>query len=243
VIQNLLRNLPLVTKNLLIINILMGVVSLVYAGDNYFGLNGILGLHYPGSISFSPFQIITHMFMHGGISHIFFNMFALIMFGSALEQIWGPKRFLIFYLLTGLGAVALHLGAMHLEVLSILSDYSAAEAQSITEQINNLWATGKVPTADELQRITGIFVTPTVGASGAIFGLLVGYGVLYPNRELMLIFLPFPIKAKYFIPGLILIELFMGVGNYEFDNIAHFAHLGGALIGFIIVKWWQKKGL
>jgi membrane associated rhomboid family serine protease len=243
VIQNLLRNLPLVTKNLLIINVLMAVVSLFYAGDNYFGLNGILGLHYPSSISFSPFQIITHMFMHGGPSHIFFNMFALIMFGSALEQNWGPKRFLIFYLLTGLGAVALHLGVMHLEVLSILSDYSAAEAQSVVAEINYNWSIGKVSTLAELERITDIFIAPTVGASGAIFGLLVGYGVLYPNRELMLIFLPVPIKAKYFIPGLILIELFMGVGNYEFDNIAHFAHLGGALIGFIVVKWWQKKGL
>lgn len=222
-LEHLWRNIPPVVKNLLIINLLVFVAMYLFQNTEN-DLRGLLSMFYFDSPLFKPMQIVTHMFMHADPFHIFFNMFALLSFGSLLERMWGPKRFLLFYLITGLGAVVLHQTAMMYEV------YSATGSIRVYDN-------GVVP---NIQRVIDIYTTPTVGASGAIYGIIIAFGMLFPNTELMLMFFPVPIKAKYLIPFMILMELFLGVNNFEWDNIAHFAHLGGALFGFILVRIWKK---
>lgn len=174
--------------------------------------------------SFMPIQIITHMFMHANLGHIFFNMFGLLMLGSILERVWGPQRYLTFYMITGFGSVLLHMAVQAFMVFK---------------------ATGTVnPTMallDAHPEVWGTYFSSTVGASGAIFGVLTGFGVLFPNTELYLMFIPIPIKAKYFVSVYILIELYLGIQMSSGDNVAHFAHLGGALFGFLLVKYWNKN--
>ena len=182
-----------------------------------------LGLHYPTSEYFRPFQIITHMFMHAGIAHIFFNMFNLYMFGTVLERVWGPKRFLEFYFITGFGAMLLHLGVQAIEIFNICG--TVAPSAIIV---------------NDNTKLLSIMVVPTVGASGAVFGLLTAFGILFANTDLY-IYGAIPVKAKYLVGGLILWELYRGFVYDPSDNVAHFAHLGGALIGFIIVKIWNKN--
>lgn len=222
-LEHLWRNIPPVVKNLLIINLLMFVAMLIFKGTEN-DLIGNLSVFYFDSPLFKPVQLVTHMFMHGNFAHIFFNMFALVSFGSLLERIWGPKRFLTFYLITGLGAVALHQFAMMYEVYQI-----AGTIRPYSEE-SEIFS----------HKLVEIYSTPTVGASGAIYGIIIAFGMLFPNTELMLMFIPVPIKAKYLIPFMIILELYLGVNNFEWDNVAHFAHLGGALFGFILVKMWTK---
>lgn len=210
--------MPEVVKNLLIINGLVFLLTFLYPEWTH-----RLGLYYFSSEKFQPYQIITHMFTHGGTFHLLFNMFALWMFGSALERIWGPKRFLAFYLITGLGAMFLHQAVNALQVYQ--------ETGSIVLEKYDLIS----------RKLQMIYHIPMVGASGAIYGLLVGFGVLFPNTQLMLLFPPIPIKAKYFIPILIAVEFFMGARMGQMSNIAHFAHLGGALFGFLLVKYWNVR--
>jgi membrane associated rhomboid family serine protease len=166
------------------------------------------------------------MFMHGGPGHLFFNMYALWLFGQIIERKWGTKRFLIYYFVTGLGAVILHQFAMYLDYQSLVVGVSP-EGRDLFNQI-------------DLNKASIIVSTPTVGASGAIMGLLLAFGMLFPNVELQLMFIPIPIKAKYFVIGYAVLELFLGVSNFEWDNIAHYAHLGGMLFGFIFIKVWGK---
>ena len=230
-----LGGIPPVVKNLLIINVIfyIGTVFL------YPALFEKLSMHFVLSEAFQPFQIITHMFMHSqfGFMHILFNMFALWMFGSPLERVWGPQKFLTFYLITGLGAIGLHTLVTYIEFQSLTSALSSIEIQTIVEA-SRYEAERMQP---NFQKIWMVYNGEIVGASGAIYGLLVAFGMLFPNTPLMLIFFPVPIKAKYFIPILMVIELTMGVGQFRWDNIAHFAHLGGALFGFIIVMIWKKN--
>jgi rhomboid-like protein len=183
-----------------------------------------LALFYPASPLYKPIQLIGHLFMHANFMHIFSNMFALFMFGTVLERVWGPQRFLFFYFVTGLGAVALHLGVQ----AWILYNFTGSFAPSI-EQLS------------EFPQIANTYIIPTVGASGAVFGILAAFGLLFPNTEMMLIFLPVPIKAKYFISLYIFWELYRGMSMADGDNVAHFAHLGGALFGFILVKLWNRN--
>jgi len=226
-----MNNITPVVKNILIINVLF------YAATWLFNQQGIsltqyLAVFYFDSPFFNIWQPITYMFMHSErtIMHIFFNMFALYSFGSILEAHWGGKRFINFYLITGLGALALQWGVQALEVYqitgSIVNDFSALTAVS----------------PEHLETLAGIYRGPMVGASGAIFGLLVAFAMLYPNIEMYIMFIPVPVKAKYIIPVYIVIELFLGVGRFEGDSVAHFAHLGGALIGYILVRLWRRKG-
>lgn len=172
---------------------------------------------------FLPIQIITHMFMHGSVSHIFFNMFGLLMLGSILEKVWGPHRYLLFYLTTGFGAVLLHMAVQAFLVYQATGSINPTMA--MLESSPDAW---------------GTYFSSTVGASGALFGVLTAFGVLFPNTELYIMFIPIPIKAKYFVIFYILMELYLGVAMYGGDNVAHFAHLGGALFGFILVKYWNK---
>jgi rhomboid-like protein len=220
-------NIPPVVKNLLIINVIFFAAT--YLFKQQINLEEYLSVFYFDSPYFKIWQPITYMFMHGSVAHIFFNMFALYSFGSVLEAHWGGKRFINFYLITGLGALALQWGVQ------------AFEVYQLTGSVFNNLATLNVSDAMEVKTLQQIYFGPMVGASGAIFGLLVAFAMLYPNLEMYIMFIPVPVKAKYIIPVYIVIELFLGVARFEGDSIAHFAHLGGALIGFILVKLWKNK--
>lgn len=229
--NNLFGNLPTVTKNLLIINIICFIGSMIFKQATTF-----FGVFYPDSPFFKIWQVITYMFMHGSFAHIFFNMFALVMFGGVIERILGPKKYLNYYLISGLGALVLQYGIQAIEVYNIAGTVRASQF------LNFNFTSGMVSTnlpisKDQLHTLLSIYGTPLVGASGAIYGLLLAYGYLFPNAEIMLIFLPIPIKAKYFIPILIVIEIFLGFSNSG-GSIAHLAHVGGALFGFILLKIW-----
>lgn len=214
--------LPVAVKNLLIINTILFLADMVLAR---FGidLSDILGLHFFLASGFRPWQLFTYMFMHGNFSHLFFNMFALWMFGATLENIWGPKRFLLFYILCGLGAGLMQEGVQYIEYITSLSHYQ------------NVNMGGQIlPMGQYLNYMT------TVGASGAIYGLLLAFGMMFPNSMIYLYFL-FPIKAKWFVIGYAVIELLTGIFATS-DGVAHFAHLGGMLVGLIILLVWKKKG-
>ncbi|MEF8845308.1 MAG: rhomboid family intramembrane serine protease [Bacteroidales bacterium] len=229
---------PPVVKNLIIINALM--LLGYYAFSGAINLNWTLGLFYWGSDQFEPYQIITHMFMHGNFAHLFFNMFALWMFGRVLENVWGPKKFFIYYFVTGLGAAFLHLMVNHIQIQSLM-------AQMPQEQINEVMARGFSAlqnnqnfTDPNMAKLNLSINIPTVGASGAVFGILLAFGMLFPNTQLLLLFPPIPIKAKYFVMGYGVIELFLGISQPG-SNVAHFAHVGGMLFGFILIKYWNSR--
>ncbi|MBP1639709.1 MAG: Rhomboid family protein [Bacteroidetes bacterium] len=211
-----LSSFPPVILNLLVINFLFWLASVVLPGAASIDLNSMLGLHYWQSKDFHAYQLLTYMFQHASFNHIFFNMFGLFMFGPVLEQVWGSKRFLFFYLFTGIGA------AITQEVMWSLSIYP-----EIGSAITNVNFVGGEPL--------------TVGASGAIFGILLAFAMVFPDARLFLLFLPIPIKAKYMIPVYALIELFLGVASFSGDNVAHFAHLGGALFGLILILIWKRS--
>lgn len=225
-----MNNITPVVKNLLIINVIFYFATWLM-GQQGIQLAQYLAVFYFDSPFFNVWQPITYMFMHGSMMHIFFNMFALYSFGSILEAHWGGKRFINFYLITGLGALALQWGVQAFEMYQITG--------SVFNNLDTLSVSNM--SATNIETIKGIYFGPMVGASGAIFGLLVAFAVLYPNLEMYIMFIPVPVKAKYIIPVYIVIELFLGVARFEGDSIAHFAHLGGALIGFILVKLWRNK--
>jgi membrane associated rhomboid family serine protease len=216
---------PPVIKNLIIINVLVFVAQIMFEKD--FHLTSKLGMWPIGSEEFKPYQVFTHMFTHSPENpfHIIFNMFVLWMFGRILENVWGPKRFLTFYLACGLGAAAAHL----------LVGYF--ETRELFEEVNRLRAVGM----DQLAaRIYYSGLAPVVGASGAVMGVTVGFAFLFPNTPLYIMFIPIPIKAKWAILGYVALDLFGGINPAPGDSVAHFAHLGGALTGFIIVYIWNK---
>lgn len=232
--------IPPVVKNLLIINVLFFAATYVVQSKGI-NLAFYLGAFYYDSPLFKIWQPITYMFMHAGLAHIFFNMFALYMFGGILESRWGAKRFLNFYLITGLGALALQLLVQSVEVYNITG--SVINHGAVTVDLANGMAGVNLSTLTRAQSDTlmDIYTLPMVGASGAIFGLLVAFGMLYPNVELFIMFIPIPVKAKYIMPVYIVIELFLGVAKFQGDSVAHYAHLGGALLGFILVKLWKDN--
>jgi membrane associated rhomboid family serine protease len=232
--------LPPVVKNLLIIN---GLFFLATMALSRYGIDLVemLGLFIPQSEYFRPHQLVSYIFMHGGMNHIFFNMFALWMFGNAIENYWGGKRFLIYYMVTGLGAGFIHLGVMELQLFSVLKDLSFDQIEMVKTEGCAVLQAGKNYSDAGLAQLNALLNTPTVGASGSVFGLLLAFGMMFPNAQIYLYFL-FPIKAKYFVIGYGLIELFSGISNRAGDNVAHFAHLGGMIFGFILIKFWQKKG-
>ncbi|MCU4176296.1 rhomboid family intramembrane serine protease [Carboxylicivirga sp. N1Y90] len=240
---NPLAGLPPVTKNLLIINALFLLATWVLQTTFGVDLSRYLGLHLPMSERFHPAQFGTYMFMHGGFMHLFFNMFAVFMFGRILETYWGSKKFFLYYVITGIGAGVIHLITSYI-------NYQVIAAQMSPEQISIVFEQGAAA-LDQYKNFTDPLMGKlnvalngtTVGASGAVFGILLAFGMLFPNTELMLLFPPIPIKAKYFVIIYGVAELFMGVANFSFDNVAHWAHLGGMIFGFILIKYWQKKGI
>lgn len=237
---SLFSNLPVVVKNLLLINGLFFLGTILAASSNY-SLAELLGLHHWRSDLFRPHQLVTYIFMHGGFAHLFSNMFGLFMFGRVLEQVWGPKRFLIFYILTGMGAGLIQLIVAEIRIQALLSEISPELIEHIMDKGLAIRQSGQNyidPLAEELNNIINI---STVGASGAIFGILLGFGMLFPNVELMLLFFPVPIKAKYFVTFYGLFELYQGFANNPNDNVAHFAHLGGMLIAYFLIKTWNNR--
>ncbi len=232
------NTIPPVVKNLIIINSIMLFITYIMSLRGI-DLTNILGLHYIESPEFKPYQLVTHMFMHGGLLHLFFNMFALWMFGRVLESVWGPKRFFIFYFVTGLGAAVFYSFVNYLEFHYLASHMTPETVNMVMSQGTEIFNQGKNFSDPDAGKLNLLLNVPTVGASGAIFGILLGFGMLFPNTELMLLFPPIPIKAKYFVMGYGAIELFSGITNTG-GNVAHFAHLGGMLFGFIMIKYWNK---
>ena len=224
-----LRNIPPVTLNLLIINVLFFLATDLISARFEVDLSNFLGLHFIKSSFFYPWQLISYMFMHGNWAHLFFNMFGLYMFGRILEHFWGGKKFLLFYFIAGIGAGIIQ------EIVWYINFYEIISNPSIT-QINLL-------PSNQIISVTEYFnLFVTVGASGSLFGILFAFGFMFPKEKIMLIFLPIPIPARIFVLLYAVAELFFGVANFSWDNIAHFAHLGGALFGLIMIFWWRKKG-
>ncbi len=263
-------------KHLIIINAILWIATLTIGSNGDF-LNNLLALHFPTSDLFKPWQLFTHMFMHasynldGGIyfQHILFNMFALWMFGSPVEQAFGKKKFIFFYISAGLGAALISLGVDYYQFLTLSSELTVAIDSEVLKEIMNispydkqgyfnqeLYANGVEPLLEKYnlninRNDAGILVELSarntgsmLGASGAIMGVMVGFAMLFPESKLMLIFLPIPIKAKYFIPAIIGLDLFSaltGVSIFSPSNTAYVAHLGGAFVGFIMMWYWKKN--
>ncbi len=220
-----MNQLPVVTKNLIAINVLM-FFAMIVAEKHGIDLNDYLGLHLFLADDFYLFQPITYMFMHGGFTHLFFNMFTLFMFGSLIERVLGEKRFLVFYMVAGVGA----------GLVQELVQYIYYEVSLSSFQYVNLGLGGLVPMSEYLN------LWVTVGASGAVYGILIAFAMMFPNQRMYVIPIPFPIKAKYYVMIFGAIELLMGLSNNASDNVAHFAHLGGMLFGFLLIIYWRKKG-
>ncbi len=229
--------IPEVVKNLIIINVLMFFASMIFQPT----MHEYLAMYPVGSEAFRPYQIITHMFMHGGGFHIFFNMYALFMFGRETELTMGPKKFLMFYFITGLGAVFLHQLAGYFELQYAMQQLSADEQSLVYKDGLKYLLNSQNFRDSSLAYANSALNTPAVGASGAVYGVLVAFGMLYPNRVLMLLFPPIPIKAKYFVMIMGAMELYLGFSMHQ-SNVAHFAHLGGALFGFLLIYFWRKQG-
>lgn len=231
--------LPPVVKNLILINVVMLIAD--FTAKSVFGvdLTAILGLYFPRSDQFMPLQIITHMFMHANFMHLFFNMFALYMFGGILENVWGPKRFLIYYMVCGLGAAFVHESVIMFQYNKLINTISPDNLQLVIDNGAAVLNEGKQYADVTMRDLQMLLNVPTVGASGAIFGVLLAFGVLFPNTQLMLLFPPIPIKAKYFVIGYGAIELYLAL-TQPGSNIAHAAHLGGMLFGYILIRYWRK---
>jgi len=252
-----LSSIPPIVKNLIAINLILWLATEVAPG--FLGrwgldvsLTDVLGMHYWASEKFNLIQLVTYMFMHGGIGHIFFNMFALFMFGGVLENFWGPKRFLIYYMVTGIGAGIVQQLFWTIEFHSVIQNMNDAVAANSGEllapsqQFLSRYFTipdYSVFRAVDIMELKRIFMNlpVTVGASGSVFGLLLAFGWLFPEVKLMMLFFPVPIKARIFVIIYGVAELFLGVANFSGDSVAHFAHLGGMIFGVIMILLWKKN--
>ncbi|MFN5324267.1 MAG: rhomboid family intramembrane serine protease [Bacteroidota bacterium] len=265
--------LPLVVKNLLIINGILWLADYVFSQNLGLDVNGYLGLYYPTADQFAPYQYVSHLFLHGNFMHLFSNMFALWMFGSVLENHWGPKRFLTFYFVTGLGAAFIHTGWNWFDFQNTEAIFDAYLQSPGLYEFSSLIHNHSFPLSKGFELEMDAFISqwelakndpallsqsleiaqslkseiiqfkesiPTVGASGAVFGVLLAFGMTFPN-SLIYVFFAIPIKAKYFVIIYGLFELYSGISNNPNDNVAHFAHLGGMLFGFLLIKHWRNR--
>jgi membrane associated rhomboid family serine protease len=264
--------LPPVVKNLIIINAIFFLATISLNYTQGIDLTQYLGLHYFASDAFRPYQLVTYMFMHGNFSHLFFNMFAIWMFGNAIENVWGGKRFLIYYILTGFGAAMLHYALVYFDIKPVLDAVQACINNPSEANLQAFIATNSFPSPQMQQTVNSFIqeyndlslnnpkaaeasaiefllqyrndylcIPNIVGASGALFGILLAFGMMFPDSLIYLYFF-IPIKAKYFVALYGLIELFAGFQNDPTDNVAHFAHLGGMIFGFLLIRYWKKKG-
>lgn len=250
------QNIPQVTKNILLLNIAFFVGSLLLKSQGI-NLEMILGAHYVNSPFFEPYQVVTHFFMHStdNFLHIFFNMWLFVMLGAYLENIWGAKRFFIFYLISAMGSFALYniigfLEIMHLKSLlakqfdieqfNYFLKYSVQLNGDLIGQINSYIVENRIRVSPALEAYLSKSITPMVGASGGVFGIMTAFAILFPNTEFRLYF-AIPVKAKFLVTGYVLLELYLAFQNKSGDNVAHLAHVGGALAGAILVLIWRKK--
>jgi membrane associated rhomboid family serine protease len=219
--RNTFRSTPTIVLNLIIINVLVFLAQGVFGGlNNASPVTDLFALHHYKSPDFKPYQLVTHMFMHGGLTHLLFNMIGLWMFGGMMEKVWGHQRFLTFYLICGLFAGFSQMGSYVYDFWNI--DHAVLSPEDMERYA-------------EIMRLNA-----TVGASGAIMGVLAAYGYTFPNTQLFIFPIPFPIKSKWAIMGIIALDIFGGITNTANDNVAHFAHVGGALAGFLLVLYWNK---
>lgn len=231
--------LPPVVKNLLIINGLFYLATVVLGNTMNIDLTDYLGLHYFISPHFATYQFVSYMFMHGSFSHILFNMFALWMFGSVLEQLWGPKKFLIYYMITGIGAALIQLLVIYIQVYNLELSLTVDQIAQVRETGFQILQNSQNFGDPIMGKLNELYNMTTIGASGSVFGLLLAFGMLFPNSLIYLYFF-IPIKAKWFVIIYGAIELFSGVYNTG-SNVAHFAHLGGMIFGFFLIVYWKKK--
>ena len=220
-----MRNIPVVTKNLLLVNIIAFVATWMLQLRGL-DLNDLLGLHFFMAADFQAWQLVTYMFLHSGFTHILFNMFALWMFGVVIENVWGPKKFLFYYISCGVGA-----GIMQ-EIAQFFSFYFTISAQDPTVGFGELFAIGH-------QLSTQLNGWTTIGASGAVYAILLAFGMIFPNERIFIFPLPIPIKAKWFVMFYVAIELFSAMSSSG-DNVAHMAHLGGMLFGYLMIRYWNN---
>ena len=232
-----------VVKQILIGCIVLFIGTQLLAGRNDIDLYAMLSMHYPMNPLFKPWQIITHMFMHGGLAHIAFNMFAMVSIGVIIEKIMGSKRFLQLFFFSGLGAIALHLGIQAIQIHNLTGLwFPDLQALGLKVDGDRIFSDGVViKTKEDLDAIGSMFFQSIVGASGALYGILVAFAFLFPNTELIFMFIPFPIKAKYLEPINNGLDIVFGFGNFKWDPVAHFAHLGGAITGLALVYFWRKN--
>lgn len=256
------RNLPPAVKNIIMLNVILFCLtwmlpSILQRWGVELDLTKVLGMHYFSAQKFNLAQMLTYMFMHApfpNIYHILFNMFAVFMFGPILEQIWGSRKFLIYYLVVGIGAGLVQQLFWYVEFGQLFSAFSDAirissyePLEGYMEQLSKYFTfygdISDITTAEMIQMRDSLQNSLlTVGASGSVFGLLLAFGWLFPEEKLFLLFIPYPIKARYFVAGYAVIELFLGVANFSGDSVAHFAHLGGMLFGILFILYWKKKG-
>lgn len=261
--------IPLVVKNLLIINLLVLIASITLPETLGIDLYDYGGLYPWASEKFRPYQLVTYMFMHSptSMTHILLNMFVLWMFGRVLEQVWGPKRFLIYYMASGIGAGIIQMLATHMHLVvmydavmelvqhgtpqlfeEFINDYIPEHGARTPRHILSQWAMQPEYSFykdQALEIAKGYYLAyvdlPTVGASGSVYGVLLAFGMLFPNAMIMLLIPPIPMKAKYMVIGLGILELYMGYSNNPADNVAHFAHLGGMLFGYLLIRYWRAN--
>ena len=267
--NGILANTPPVVKNIILINAVIFLACNVFPSVFGIRLSSILAFYNIGTNEFRPYQIVTYMFTHEDFMHAFFNLFAVWMFGRIMEITWGSKKFFIYYMATGIGAILFNSlvswgGVLYVRhaadallanldpnsLMVFIKHYFPHVDQNMIASFFEKWSQdpdnpSNIAFAKEIiaQLTEGPMPSPTIGASGAVFGILLAYGMTYPNTIMMLIFPPIPMKAKYFVMGYGLLELWSGISNSPTDNIAHFAHLGGMVFGFILIKMWKKKGI
>ncbi|MCL2597655.1 MAG: rhomboid family intramembrane serine protease [Paludibacter sp.] len=238
--NSFLSNIPVVTKNLIIINFIIWLAANVLSSRGIINLNATLGLYYLQSDKFNAAQLLTYMFLHGSFGHIFFNMFALFMFGAVIERFFGSKRFLIYYFVCGLGAGLVQEIVWYIDYSSLMQNISYRDLLSIKQEGFNILQQNQNYIDQYLGKLNLLLHIPTIGASGAVFGLLLAFGWFFPNQKIYLYFI-FPLRARVFVILYGILELFFGVANFRGDNVAHFAHLGGLVFGLILIFLWRKK--
>ncbi|MDE6353226.1 MAG: rhomboid family intramembrane serine protease [Muribaculaceae bacterium] len=247
--RSFFSSIPPVTKNLIIINFIVWFALLVFSHRVALDINDIGAIHYFGSPLFKPFQLITYMFIHANFTHLFFNMFALFMFGITLERVLGSKKFLFYFISCGIGAAlvqegvfAIYINSLMSKAVTLLDTTESSILEIIKTQGADAISQGMNFSDPLLGRLNGLYNVGTVGASGAVYGILLAFGMIFHNQAIYMMFIPIPIKAKYFVIGYGVIELLQGLAANSGDNVAHFAHLGGMIIGFLIILYWKKNG-
>ena len=236
--NSIMSQMPPVTKNLILVNILIWAAMAIFPNEIGVKLNQYCGLHYIFSDNFIGTQLITYQFIHGGFTHLFFNMFTLFMFGMVIENVFGAKRFILYYLTCGVGAGIIQEIAYYIDIQMLLQE-NVDRIMPLANMSADAIRTQLMHDANYTLLINNLL---TVGASGAVYGILLAFGMFFPNRQMFIMFIPYPVKAKWVIIGYAVLELSLGLGNAQ-TGIAHFAHLGGMIFGFLLILYWRKTGI